>query len=97
MSKITQHGKLHHQAQDYAVVTPTNYKGLDGWPDCIDRIIRFVNETDMIHNVPVRATVRPAHLVQAKAASDRINSLWLVNSHVRIDTYWTVHQETLTE
>jgi len=45
-----------------------------------------------MHIVPVEAIVGRAHLVQENnAASDRINSVWLVNNHVDLDTYWTVH------
>jgi len=41
--------------------------------------------------VPVGAIVGPAHLVlENKAASDSIDSVWLVNNHVDSDTYWTV-------
>jgi hypothetical protein len=30
---------MYSQAQEYAVVIPTNYKELLGWADCVDRII----------------------------------------------------------
>jgi hypothetical protein len=30
---------MYSQAQEYAVVIPTNYKELLGWADCLDRII----------------------------------------------------------
>jgi len=42
--------------------------------------------------VPVGAIVGPAHLVRENnSASDRIDSVWLVNNHVDSDTYWTVY------
>jgi len=45
----------------------------------------------MMHNVPVGAIVGPAHLVRENAASDSIDSAWLANNHVDLDTYWTVY------
>jgi len=47
-------------------------------------------KTTMIHIVPVGAGVGPAHLVWENAASGGIDSVWLVNHHVDLDTYWTV-------
>jgi len=44
-----------------------------------------------MHTVPVGAIVGPADLVRVNAASDRINSIWLVNNHVDLGTYWTVY------
>jgi len=45
-----------------------------------------------MHSVPVGAIVGPAKLVPDNdAASDRIDSVWLVNDHVDLDTYWTVY------
>jgi hypothetical protein len=72
------------------VVIPTKYKDLHGWADCIDGFIRVVKQTDKMHIVPVGAIVGPAHLVrQNNAASDRIDSICLVNNHVYLDTYCT--------
>jgi hypothetical protein len=73
------------------VVIPTKYNDPDDWADCIDGFIRVVKQTDMMHIVPVQAIVGPAHLVRDNAASDRIDSVWLVNNHVDLDPYWTVY------
>jgi len=73
------------------VVDSTKYNDLHGWADCVDRFIQVVKQTDMMHIVPVRAIVGPAHSVLANAASDRIVSVWLVNNYVDLDTYWTVY------
>jgi len=44
-----------------------------------------------MHKVPVGAIVGPAHSVRENnVASDRIDSVGLVNNHVDFDTYWTV-------
>jgi hypothetical protein len=73
-------------------VIPTKYNDLDGWADCDDGFIRVVKQTDKMHIVPVRAIVGPAHLVRENnTVSDRIDSVWLVNNHVDLDTYWTVY------
>jgi hypothetical protein len=69
------------------VEIPTKYKDPHGWIDCVEVFIRVVKHTDKMHTVPVGAIVGPAHLVRENiAASDRINSVWLVNSHVDFDT-----------
>jgi len=73
------------------VVIPTKYTDPHGWADCVDGFIRVVKQTDLMHIVPVGAIVEPAHLVRENAASDRIDSVWLVNTHVDLDTYWTVY------
>jgi hypothetical protein len=63
-----------------------------GCADCGDKFIRVVKWTDKMHSVPVGAIVRSALLVpENNAALDRINSLWLVNSHVDIDIKSTVY------
>ena len=64
------------------MVIPTTYKDPHGWADCVDGIILVVKQTDMMHIVPVGTIVGPAHLVRENAASDRIDSVWLVNNHV---------------
>jgi len=73
------------------VVIPTKYKDPHGWAECIERFIRVIKQTDMMHIVPVGAIVGLAHLVRENAASDRIDSVWLANSRVDLDTYWTVY------
>jgi hypothetical protein len=85
--KNTQQWILHSQPQEYAVVIPTKYKDRHGWADCVDRFIQVVKQTNKMHIVPVRAIVGPAQLVRENAASDRINSIRLVNNHVDLDTY----------
>jgi hypothetical protein len=74
------------------MVIPTNSKDPHGSADCINRFIQVVKHTDMMHIVPVRAIVGPAHLVQENnAASDGIDCVWLVKNHVDFDTSWTVY------
>jgi hypothetical protein len=72
-------------------VIPTKFKDFHCWADCIDRFIRVVKQTNMMHIVPVGAIVGPAHLVRENAASGGIDSVWLVNNHLYLDTYWTVY------
>jgi len=88
--KKTQQWILRPQVQEYAVVIPTKYKDLHGWADCVEGFILVVKQTDKMHIVPVGAIVGLAHLVRENAATDRIDSVWLVNNHVDLDTYWTV-------
>jgi hypothetical protein len=87
----TQQWIFRPQVQEYAVVIPTKYKDLHSWADCVDGFIQVVNQIDMMHIVPVRAIVGPVHFVQDNAASERIDSVWLVNNHVDFDTYCTVN------
>jgi len=89
--KKSQQWILRPQVQEYAVVIPTKYKDPHDWADCVDWFIRVVKQTEKMHIVPVGAIVGPAHLVRENAASDRIDSVWLVNHHVDLDTYWTVY------
>jgi len=90
--KKTQQWILCPQPQEYAVVIPTKYKDPHSWADLVDTFIWVVKQTDKMHIVPVGAIVGPAHLVgENNAASDRINSVWLVNYHVDLNTYWTVY------
>ena len=89
--KITQQWVLRPQAQEYAVVIPTKYKDLHGSADCVDGFIRVVKQTNKMHIVPVGAIVGPAHLVRENAALGGMDSVWLVNNHVDLDTYWTVY------
>jgi hypothetical protein len=45
-----------------------------------------------MHIVPLGAIVGPAHLMwENNAASDRIDTEWLLNNPVDSDTYWTVY------
>jgi hypothetical protein len=83
---MTQQWILCPQVQEYAVVIPTKFKDPHGWANCVDRCIRIVRQTDVIHIVPVAAIVGMAHLVQENAASDWINSIWLVKNDVHLDT-----------
>jgi len=87
----TQQWIFHPQAQEYLLVNPTKYKDRHVWADCVDRFIGVVKQTDKVHIVSVGAIVGPAQLVGDNAASDRIDSLWLVNNHVDFNTYWTVN------
>jgi len=90
--KKTQQWILRSQPQEYVVVISTKYKNPDGWGDYVDGFVQVVKQTDKMHIVPVRAIVGPAQLVQENnAALDRIDSVWLVNNHVDLDTYWTVY------
>jgi len=89
--KNTQQWVLHPQAQEYAVVIPTKYKDLHGWADSVDGFIQVVKQTNKMHIVHVGAIVGPAHLVRENAASGGIDSVWLVNNHGDLDTYWTVY------
>jgi len=95
--KNSQQWILRPQVQEYAVVIPTKYNDPHGWADCVDRLIRVVKQTDMMHIVPVGAIVGPAHLVWENAASDKIDSVWIVNNHMDLDTYWTVYSVTMPE
>jgi hypothetical protein len=73
-------------------VIPAKYKDLHGWADCVDEFIWVVKQTDKIHTVLDAAIVGPAHSVRENnTASDRINTIWLVNNDVNLDTYWTVY------
>jgi hypothetical protein len=87
----TQQWVLHPQVQEYAVVIPTKYQELHGWADCVDRFIQVIKQTNMMHILPVGAIVGPVHLVWANAASGGMDSVWLVNNHLDLDTDWTVY------
>jgi hypothetical protein len=64
----TQQWVLHHRAQEYTMLIPTQSKDLHPWGDCVDGFIRVVKQIDKIHIVPVGATVGPAHVVLENAA-----------------------------
>jgi hypothetical protein len=88
---ITQQWVLRPQAQEYVVVIPTKLKDLHGWADFVDGFIWVVKQTTKMHIVPDGAIVGPAHLVRENAALGGMDSVWLVNYHVYLDTYWTVY------
>jgi len=90
--QTTQQSVLRPQAQEYAVVIPTKFKDLHVWADCVDGFIRVVKWTNKMHIIPVGAIVGPAHFVWENAASGGIDSVWLGNTHVDLDTYWTVYE-----
>ena len=87
---MTQQWVLNPQAQEYSVVIPSNKTDLHGCADWVYRVIRVVKQTKMMQFIPVAAIVEPVHLVHENAASDRINSIWLVYNRVDLDIYWTV-------
>jgi hypothetical protein len=89
--QMTQQRVLRPQAQEYVVVIQTMFKDLHGWADWVDGFIRVVKQTNKMHIVPVGTIVALAHLVRENAASGGIDSVWLVNNHVDLDTYWTVY------
>jgi len=66
---------------------PTKYKDLHHWADCADWLIQFVQQTDKMHIVAVRAIVELVHLVWENAASDRTVSIWYENNHLHLETY----------
>jgi len=88
--KMTQEWVLCPEAQEYAAVIPTKYKDCHGCADCVDRFIRVVKQTKPVHIVPIGAIVWPVHLVRENAALGGMDSVWLVNHHVDLDTYWTI-------
>jgi hypothetical protein len=61
--QTTQQWELLPQAQEYVVVIPTKFKELRGWADCVDGIIRVVEQMNKMHIVPVGAIVEQAYLV----------------------------------
>jgi hypothetical protein len=80
--KKTQQWILCTQVLEYAVVIPTMYKHAYGWADGVDGYILDFKLTDIMHIVPVGAIVGPPQLVRENVASDRIDSVRLVNNHV---------------
>ena len=65
---MSHEGILCPQAQEYAVVSPTKYKDLHGWADCINEFIQVEKQTNKMFTSPVGAIVGPAHLVFERAA-----------------------------
>jgi len=87
----TQQWVLRPQVKEYAVVIPTKYNDFHGWADCVYGFFQVVKQTNKMHIVSVGATVGPAHFMWEIAASGGIDSIWLVNNHIDLDTYWTVY------
>jgi hypothetical protein len=79
---MTKEWILNPQAQEYGVVIWTLYKDPHGWADCIDWFIQVVKKTDTMHIVSFSATVGLPNLAWENAASDWINSIWLINNNV---------------
>jgi hypothetical protein len=88
---MTQQWVLHPQAHEYAVVIPTKFKDIHDWADSVDGFIRVVKQTNKMYIVPFGTIIGLAYLVRENAASGGIDSVWLVNNHVDLDTYWTVY------
>jgi len=87
--KITQQWVLHPQAQEYTVVRPTKCKDLHGSADFVDGFFPGVKQTSKMHIVRVGAIVGPVHLVWENASLCGMDSVWLENNRVDLDTYWT--------
>jgi hypothetical protein len=85
--KNTQRWVLRPEAQEDAVMIPTKYNDCHGWVDCVDGFIQVVKLTNEMHIVPGRAILGPLCLVRKHAALGGIDSVWLVNNHVDLDTY----------
>jgi hypothetical protein len=47
--KKTQQWVLHPQDEEYPVVIPTKFNGHYGWADCVDRFVRIVKQTNIMH------------------------------------------------
>jgi hypothetical protein len=73
------------------VLIPANYKDLYGWADCVDGFVWVVKLTNTMHIVPVGAIVGRAHLLRENTLLGVMDSVWLVNNHDDLDTYWTVY------
>ena len=63
MCTMTQGWILCPQTPEYAVVIPTMYKDPHGWAHCVEMSILVVNQTDMMHTVPVGGILGPANIV----------------------------------
>jgi len=66
-------------------------KDLHRWADCVDTFIQVVKQKNKMDFVPMEEVLRLANLVWENATSGGIDSLWLVNNHAYLDTYWTVY------
>jgi hypothetical protein len=71
------------------VVIPTKFKDLDGCADYVDGFIRVVKQTNSMQIVHIGAIIGPAQLVRENAASGGIDTVWPVNNHLDLGTYWT--------
>jgi hypothetical protein len=88
----TQPWVLHLQAYKYAEAISTMYRNLRAWPDCVDGFIPVVKQTNKMPIVPVAATGGPAHLVWENDTLGSFYNVWLVNTYVDLDTYWTDYE-----
>jgi len=84
--KKTQQWVFHPQAQEYVVVIPIMYKDSLSWADCVDGLIQIVKQTNRMQTLPIEAIAGKTHLVGHNAASNRIDTVWLVSNHVDLDT-----------
>jgi hypothetical protein len=75
--RLTHHCILQPKFDEYGVAVRMKYKHPAGRADCIDRFIRVVKPTEMMHIVAVRANVGPEHSVRGNATSKRINTYHL--------------------
>ena len=81
----TQQSVLSSEPQEYAVVIPTKYNDPHSSDECINTFIQVIKSTNKMYIVPGGSIVAPPHLVRNNAASDRIDSVWLVNNQVDLD------------
>ena len=88
---MTQQCVLHPQDQDYVVMIPTQNTDPQCYADSIDKFISVVKLYNTVDILPVNAMVGLAKLVWENAVSDWINSVWLVNDQVKLDTYQTLY------
>jgi len=84
--KKTQQSVLRPPVQEYAVLHPTKYQNFNGWAYCVDGCIWVVTQTHKMHFVPLD------ELLNRHIRCGPINSIWLVNNHVELNTYWTVYE-----
>jgi hypothetical protein len=82
---------IHPPAQEYAAEIPTKFTDLDGWSDCVDGFFWVVKQMNTMPIVAVGAIVGLAHIVWENAVLGGIDSIWLVNNHVDLNTYSTVY------
>jgi hypothetical protein len=71
------------------------YQGLRGWAHCFNGFIWYLkqrNKTNKKRIEPVGAIVGLAKSGWENAAAGGIDSVWLVNHYVNIDTHWILNQ-----
>jgi len=68
-------------------VIPAKFTVIHGWAECVDGFIQVFKQSNKMHIVPVGAIVGPVYLVRGNATEGGIDSVWLVNNHVDLDTY----------